>query len=204
VAQQKAGAFTLIELLIVVVLISVVAGMVLSRFEPNVADQLVAAAQVLASDLDYARELAIANNTKYKIGFDIASNAYWLQHSGTNPALDTLPSHPFLKNGKDAVNRPLQRGSLDELASIGYRPTLLSVQTVSSKQQVNTVEFDPTGQTTNGEDVVIWLACGTQQARRFIPLTINTATGMVTVGDVTATAPPGSGGAAEPNEMVGF
>jgi type II secretory pathway pseudopilin PulG len=199
---SKRWALTLVELLIVVVLISIVAAMVLSRAEPSVVDVLVSAGRVLAADLDYTRELAISNNSTYQMRFETSSGDYFLEHSGTNPALDKLPVHPYLKSEVGANSKPRQRGSLRDIPAMPAPTRFFLIQTASTKKPLTAIEFGPTGQTTVNEDVLIWLACGTGSAERYLPVRISAATGSVRVGDVTATAPTSgaSSGAATTSE----
>ncbi|GIW92500.1 MAG: hypothetical protein KatS3mg110_0541 [Pirellulaceae bacterium] len=189
VPYRRTAAFTLVELLLVVVFVGIIAAVVLSRSEPQIAQQLNAAAEVLASDLEYARQLAIANNSRYKVVFRTSSGEYYLQHSGSNPALDVLPLHPYLKNSADAANKPIQIGRFSDLPAIGGAVDLYLVETASSGTTVTEVEFDTTGQATGAQDVRIWLAAGQSTSRRYIPVTLIAATGMAVVGDVTDNAP---------------
>jgi len=190
------SAFSLVELLIVVVLMGIVAGMVVSRFDPATADQLDQVAAILVSDLDYARALAVANNSKYAIQFDVASNVYHLQHTGTNAALDALPSSAYLRNGVDAFNKPRQ--TADVAGLLGMGPTvrlhqvqahLNQVQAQSDQSAVTAIEFSALGGTTVGSGVEIRLSCGDGAERRYISVKVDNVVGLASVGEVFATAP---------------
>ncbi len=181
--------FTLVELLIVLVLLGIVVAMVLPRAEPQVADLLTSAGQILASDLEYARQLAIANNTRYKVVFRTASAEYYIQHSGSNSAFDVLPRHPYLEDRKDSANKPLQLARLALLPSIGSSVELYAVEKIGTSGNVTELEFDSSGQTLATENTRIWLAAGRDSARRYLPITVTAATGIVSIGDVTDQSP---------------
>ena len=70
-----------------VAVVAVLAAIVLPSSQPAVVDQLRAVAQIVATDLAYARSLAVANNSNYKVTFDVKGNQYVMTYSGTNPAL---------------------------------------------------------------------------------------------------------------------
>src|ERR1043165_8289380 len=93
--HQANTGFTLVEVLMVVLLVSVLAAIVLPSMNPGVYDQLLAAAEVVATDLAYGRSLAVTNNDTYRFTFDLTNNQYWLEYTGSNSALATLPSSPF-------------------------------------------------------------------------------------------------------------
>ena len=95
-------AFTLLELLLVVAIVGILVGVLLPNMQPAVYDQLRSTAQIVATDLAYARSLAVANNDNYRITFDLNANQYVLTHSGTNAALNTLPKTPFSSPGDPA------------------------------------------------------------------------------------------------------
>src|SRR5688572_24198019 len=81
---------TLIELLLTIAVLGILAAILLPQLSGDLPERLNAGAQVISTDLDYARSLAVANNTSYRITFDPASNRYYLRHSGTNPQFNTL------------------------------------------------------------------------------------------------------------------
>jgi len=72
-------AFTLVELLLVIVVISVLAGISVPRFRRTYSDiRLASSAQDLASLMKYAQERAIMDGISFKIEFDISGKEYRL------------------------------------------------------------------------------------------------------------------------------
>src|SRR5262245_42798814 len=89
------AALTLIELLLTIAVLGILAAILIPQLSGDVPERLDAGAQVVAADIDYARSLAVANNSTYRLTFDKATNSYCLQHTGSLAALNTLPRSPF-------------------------------------------------------------------------------------------------------------
>ncbi len=80
-SHRKSAAFTLIEVLLVVVLMAILAGLVLPNSNPSIHDQLASAARILTGDLAYARSLAVTYGNTCQVTFDFDANQYVLHHS---------------------------------------------------------------------------------------------------------------------------
>lgn len=180
---------TLVELLMAIVVIAVLAAVVLPSNDPSLHNQLLSAAETLASDLAYGRSLAVSNNSHYRFTFDFANNRYILEHSGANPALNVLPSNPFRSNN----DLPTQfTVSLASLPLVGATVSLLAAAAFSTTTMdpVSRLEFGPLGQTTEARDSVIWLSAGTGPGQRYLPVFVNPTTGLATVGNYSGYGPP--------------
>ena len=186
--RPSTAGFSLIELLIVVSLMGILAGILIPRFQPSIHEQLQGAGHLVAADLAYARSLAVANDSTYQIQFEGDTNQYVLKHDGANAMLDTLPASPF-RMPNDLPNE--QTTDLDELPQVGPTVVLTAMHTGATPPvPVDTVRFGPLGGTTRSEETVIWLSCGVDQSARFLSVHINPVTGLATVGKFTGTAPP--------------
>src|SRR5262245_40709807 len=86
---------TLIELLLTIAILGILAAILIPQLTGDLPERLNSGAQVVSADLDYARSLAVANNSSYRITFDPTNNLYYLRHSGTNPNFNPLPASPF-------------------------------------------------------------------------------------------------------------
>ena len=190
--RRPSDGFSLIELLIVIAVMGILIGLVMPSGEPNLYEQLRAAAAILKADLAYARSLAVTHNSNYQITFDVDNNRYVLEHSGINSALDTLSDSPFREPGESAKQHIVD---FDELPHVG--PTVRLV--VAAKKateignytgRVSDVEFGPLGETTRSEYTDVWLAVGSDDDPRYVPLMINPITGMTEVSDFTSDGPP--------------
>lgn len=184
---RPAAAFSLVELLIVVAVMGILIGIVIPHFQPPLSEQLRGAASIVAADLSYARNLAVTNGSTYRTTFNPSANRYVLTHTGTNPALDTLPSTPFRPPGDAPDEHTVDLGQLPHIGATIYVHAVS--EGVGVFNPVSDVEFEPLGGTTRSEPTVVWLRCGSGRDRRFVPLIVNPITGVVEVGDIQATDP---------------
>ena len=89
------GAFSLVELLIVIVLTSILAQLAISAATPTVYDQLNSTANIIAGEMAYARSLAVGNNGSYRFDVDTANNRLVMRYTGADSSLATLPFSPY-------------------------------------------------------------------------------------------------------------
>lgn len=181
-------AYTLVELLIVVTIIGIFASLVLTSFEPSRYEQLRGTAQIVLGDLSYARSLAVANSSKYQFTFDTTGRLYYLEHSGSNPALEDLPASAY-RDPTDPTTR--QTTNFSKLLSLGGSVEIVAVRKVNASTQkgVTTVEFGPLGALTQPEDCWIWLAIGQNQSRMYLPIEVDAVTGIPKLHEVQTTGP---------------
>lgn len=188
--RSAQSGFSLIELLIVVALLAMAAGVILPSTNPSLRDQLESTAEVIAGDIAFTRSLAVANNTSYRITFDLPQNRYVIEHSGTNPAFDALPRSPFAMPGDPATQHIIR---LANLPNLGSAARLLGARALgTSSQPVTDVEFGPLGETTRAEETQIWLAAGSGQVARYLSVRINPVTGLTWIDGFRAGNPIGS------------
>lgn len=181
------SGFTLIELLLVVALLSVITAIVLPQLAPTFDQQLESCGEVLVADLDYARSMAIANGSTYRVTIDTAANTYTLQHVGSNTTLDTLPHSPF--HNPDA-NPNQHVTSLADLPHVGVSVTIVgALITGSSDTRTTFVEFGPLGETTATKPTIIWLRAGSGVDSKYAAVRIHPITGIATFEDFTQVTP---------------
>jgi prepilin-type N-terminal cleavage/methylation domain-containing protein len=168
--------FTLLELLIVISLLALVAGLIIPNANPGLRDQLQGTAEILAGDIAYARSLAVANGANYRLTFDTTANQYTLQYVGSNTALATLPRSPF-SLPSDPTDQQIVR--LDKLPHLGSPIHLYAVRALSTiPQAATTLEFGPLGETTRSEETQIWLRAGSGSATRYLSIRVSPITGL--------------------------
>jgi prepilin-type N-terminal cleavage/methylation domain-containing protein len=187
--RRTPKGFSLIEILIVVLIMGVLTAALLPYFESSTPDQLESAAQIVAADLDYARSLAIAGGSKYRITFDTAQQQYILEHSGANTLLDELPASPFRKPGDPPDQHIVD---LAHLPHLGAAVEIAGLRTGgNAPQTVTDVEFDAVGAVTRSETTLVWLAAGEGADRMYVAVEVDPVTGLATVGEFQTARPAG-------------
>jgi Tfp pilus assembly protein FimT len=175
-------------MLIVVSLIGILAASVLPSTSPSLHEQLHASAQVVASDLAYARSLAVTNNSQYRITFNTGANSYVLTHTGASSTLDVLPPSPFRSSADVATEHTV---TLSELPQLGTPAVLAAVHAgVDSPSSTTTIEFNALGGTTRTQETVIWLGAGAGGDRCYLSVRVNPITGLTWIENYQAAAPP--------------
>lgn len=184
--DYSAHGFSLIEVLVVIVILGILAGLAIPYFNSTAIDQLQAGATIVVADVDYARNLAIANASEYRLTFAAADNRYQLTHSGSNSLLNTLPTSPFKAPTDTSLT---QTTRLDHLPIGAGGVRLLGAKLANA--EVTEVRFGSLGNTTYSADTLIWLTAGQGDSRRYIAVRVAPATGIATVDALTATPPTG-------------
>jgi prepilin-type N-terminal cleavage/methylation domain-containing protein len=185
--QRPSHAFTLLELLIVVAIIGVLAGMMVPNSNPDAYTRLESVAAIVGRDIEYARNLAVTNSDNYKVTFNVANDECVLTHSGSNASLDALPITP-LHRASDPPNQ--QTVSLDNLTHVGGAVSLVAVWELTSPPQVvSDIEFQSLGETVRAEPTLIWLATGAGAGARYLAVRVSPITGLYWVEGFRVNAP---------------
>jgi Tfp pilus assembly protein FimT len=160
------SAFTLFELVLVVLLLGIVAAALVPAMGNNLySPRLRTAANVLAGDLDYCASECIAQpRAPRAVAFDTAHNKYTLIDFTSQAAL----KHPA--DSRDFVN-DFATGRNAQLAGVTLQSVLCAGNPVSS------VAFDAYGRPLLAADLVITLAFNSQT----LTVTVSHATGDVSV-----------------------
>jgi prepilin-type N-terminal cleavage/methylation domain-containing protein len=185
--MNRRHGITLVELLIAVALVGILAATLIPSASPVPGDALSGAAQILAADLEYGRDLAVTHNSRYRFTFQLAQNRYILEHSGANAGLNVLPPSPF-RSPTDPPNQQIV--ALGDLPQIGA-PVRVCAGEANGQSLGPTVhmEFGPLGETTSSAETTIWLSSGAGTAERFIPISVNPVTGLARIGELQAVRP---------------
>ncbi|MBN2023932.1 MAG: prepilin-type N-terminal cleavage/methylation domain-containing protein [Pirellulales bacterium] len=180
--KRRAAGITLIELLIVITVVAILAVAMIPAMDPQYQDQVDSAARIVASDLDYARSLAVTNASTYCVTFDAANNRYILEHGNVlKPSLDALPKSPFGHPDDPATQRIVR---LDELPRLGVPARIDQVVRVGGTlEPATSVEFQPSGGTTDNRPTVVVLTTGQGADKRRCLVVVNPVTGLASVGE---------------------
>ncbi len=188
--HRVTAGFSFVELLIVLVLMTIVAAMVIPDSNPNVVSQLSSAAQVLQSDLAYCQSLSVTHNSTFHIQFDVDSDEYYLEHTGTDTSLDALPNSIY----GDNPNGTLRTMRFSDHPHTGAGVRVVLVQAIASQSPtVSDVEYGPLGGTTRTERTAIWLTAGSLTAQRYLPVYIDATTGLTSLGEIVVLSPVNTG-----------
>lgn len=173
---------TLIEVLLVVVLMAILAGLALPNANPSILEQLRCSAGIVAADLAYARSQSVTYGSDFRITFRTDDGEYEIEHTGANPALNDVLRNPF-DDASTTTGRYVV--VLSELPSLGPQVRLTAVSTVDAdgepQEDVSDVTFGPLGETARSLDTRIWLTAGSGTDRKTISVHVNSVTGLATV-----------------------
>ena len=91
------GAFTLVELIVVMVILAIAAMLAVPMISSAADVQVRSAANMIAADLDYAKSMAISRQQNHSVVFDPANESYEVRDAGGN-----VIDHP-IRAGSDFV-----------------------------------------------------------------------------------------------------
>ncbi len=97
--SHKASGFTLIEIIIVVVILSIAAMAAIPLMSSASDVQIRSASNLIAADLEYAKSMAISRGQKYSVVFDEGENSYGIYKEGETDPIQ----HPVKKGLNDYV-----------------------------------------------------------------------------------------------------
>ena len=157
-------AFTLLELVLVMVIIVIAAVLAVPMMGSAADIQVRSAANMVASDLEYAKSMAISRQQNHSVVFDTANESYEIRN-----ASGTVIAHP-LKGGSFVVN--LQTDS---------RISRVDIASADFDSQ-STVTFDYLGSPYNGSGTALNSGQITLQAQDFtMTINVEPMTGYVTI-----------------------
>ncbi len=168
--------FTLINLIVSIAIIAVLAGVVVVTLEPNERARVLGATQMLASDLEYAQALSLAEpSDPVVVRFDAVNNGYWLERVST-------PDTPIMRpNGTPYL---IVFGQADAAPYAGVDLA------ISSGATNGRMEFDGFGRLVELTDAVLALAI----ADDTMELTASSTTGFVEIAWAQAEIQGDAGG----------
>lgn len=183
----RAG-WTFIELAVALIVLVVAAAMAITSLSHTTVADVRAAAEVVASDLAYVRQLAVANGTTYEVRWDLAGGTYEVAHVGSNTRFDQVPLPPGLSIASATPNGYVHR--LSDLPLMG-EVRLVSVEvTEPSRQAIASFTFEPSGDVSPLQPIRIRLGAGRGGAARYVDIEIVPQTGLMVVGEPMASDEP--------------
>ena len=96
--KYRSSGFTLVEIIVVVVIISIAAVIAIPMLSSAADMQIRSAANIIAADMEYAKSMAISRQKSYSVIFNVNDNSYEIHDS------DGVISHPVNASGNFIVN----------------------------------------------------------------------------------------------------
>jgi prepilin-type N-terminal cleavage/methylation domain-containing protein len=94
--------FTLVEVIIVVVIISIAALMAVPMFSSAGSMQIRSAGNIIAADLEYAKNMAITRGQNYSVIFDVTAESYKIvEPNGATIAHPVKKGFPYIEDFKN-------------------------------------------------------------------------------------------------------
>lgn len=180
-ALRARRGFSVFEMLTAATIVAVLAAVAVTTMSTGQVQNLQAVTGVLASDLDYARSLAVQYNTQWSMQFDLTNNAYSLVFAGTG----SQPFYPVNARGRGDGGSttyvvPIKSLGQSSIGDNGVRLAGAALKT--SQQNTTTITFGPLGNLPlQTQDTVIWLTYGTGASMKYSRLTVSWVTGQVWV-----------------------
>ena len=92
-ASERLGGFTLAEVMLVIVILAIAAMLALPLATSGASTQLKSAATIIASDLEYAKSMAISRGRNYSVVFNTGAESYQIEDAN-----GVLIKHPVKKS----------------------------------------------------------------------------------------------------------
>ncbi|HPS54948.1 MAG TPA: GspH/FimT family pseudopilin [Sedimentisphaerales bacterium] len=156
----KPNGFTLIEMIVVIVILSIAAAMVVPMMSSADDVQLRSGANKLAADLEYAKSMAISRGQQYTVVFDEAAESYQIEDSS-----GAIIDHPIRKGSAYKE----QFGGTSGLKKVGISD--------ADFNDTDMVTFDSIGSPDNGGTVTL-IAGG-----RTINVNVEAVTGYISISN---------------------
>ncbi len=182
--QNQCGraGFTLVEVLIVVVLISILASVSLLSIDSSASHSLDTTARMLVADLRLARNHAIQFNTEYTVEFDLNTQTYEIVHSGSGTA--PVPENSLAGSSADKT-KYIQSVQKDTL-NLPDRVVISQIYLKTSDTEVRDLAFGAMGGTGPGrsEDTMIVISTTRNGTTFSIPITVSWITGQAWADEI--------------------
>ena len=132
-ARRDRCAFTLVEIICVVVILAIAALIAIPAFSGASQMQVKSAADKLAADIEYAKSMAVTTQKNYEVIFDTTAEQYQIKYFDTATSTWKDVADPVKKTGSFSVTYPQE----SRLSSVG-------IKTASFNGSL-TLQFDSAG-----------------------------------------------------------
>jgi prepilin-type N-terminal cleavage/methylation domain-containing protein len=148
--------FTLVEIIIVVVILSIAALMAIPMMSSASGVQIRSAANLIAADLEYAKSMAISRGQNYYVRFNESANSYQIEDRNNN-----VIQHPVKKGFSYIMNFTNDKrvGKVD-ITSVSFPSEIVSFDCLGSPDNggVITISADGTTATISVEPITGYIS----------------------------------------------
>jgi len=172
ISRHRRGGFSLVELILVVLVIGIVAGLAAPMFGQTSTTRLREAARLLAADLAFAQNESITHADDPRlVVFDTTNHQYHIAAASDpdTPITNPVTRHPFVTRFGEGRAAQLNGVTIQSLSMDG-----------DTDATGDRVAFGIYGQTDQATDPTITLACDGAA----ITVTIHASTGEATIGNL--------------------
>jgi prepilin-type N-terminal cleavage/methylation domain-containing protein len=162
---RKNSGFTMVEIIVVIVIISIAAMLAVPMFSSAADMQTRSVANMITADIEYAKSLAVSTQLDYCVVFDVAGDSYRIQKGGS------VIDHPYKSGGYIVALKSDSRISAVSITAADF-------------DSQTAVSFDYLGSPYSGTNTVAPLNSGqvSLQAGDFsMTVTVEPVTGYITI-----------------------
>ena len=137
------GGFTMVEIIIVVVIIAIAALVAVPMMSSAASLQIRSAANMIASDLEYAKSMAISRGENYSVEFDINAESYCIKDQA-----GVVIQHPVKKGFTYEINfQNDSRLSKVDVTNVSFTNSKVTFDCLGSPDNGGTVTLQADGTT---------------------------------------------------------
>jgi prepilin-type N-terminal cleavage/methylation domain-containing protein len=158
--------FTMIEIIIVAVIITIAAMVVIPMMTSAASMQIRSAANMIAADLEYAKSMAISKGQNFSVVFDQITETYSIRNQD-----DVIISHPVKKGFDYTVDFRDERLNKVDIADVDFDAT-------------SEIKFDYLGSPYNGSGTPLNIGVISLEAGgTTMEVTVEPVTGFISIED---------------------
>lgn len=101
-SNSSRGAFTLLEIMLVILMAGLIAGVALAMWGDSDATAALAGARIVLQDLEFAQSEAICRRSEITVTFDVGNNSYTVSDS-SGPITNPITHQPYVVNLNEAA-----------------------------------------------------------------------------------------------------
>jgi len=197
----RMSGFTLIEVLMVIVVVSILIGIVIPSSRPALNEQLKATAQILRAELMMTQSEAVAMGESRSAVVDPTNNLVFFEIESGGNYRDSLKKKTVTALSSIGADSSLLSSAknfgegtlitIDELPHHGVPALILGATSAANPNiEQSFITYGTLGELTLGSDLTIWLGISNAHQELYLPVTVNATTGITTIGSICTSGLP--------------